>query len=782
MSQYGIDIVVNPNGAVSGARTAKRSLLDLDASANSVSQSVAGMNFKLGGIAVVAATVAAAVIAASKSLATQADQIDRLNVRLARHTTSLGQTTAIYSQLRDISISTRTPLENNVALFARFAAIGPEIGKTNEQMLKFTEQLVKLGTLSGSTQEEQANALRQLAQGLAGGTLRAEEFNSVVEQAPEILRVVARETGRTFGQLRQDMLDGKITADLLFDSIIKGSAKTDEQFGKFKATSDELFNTAAMLARDVAAAIGEISGAQKLWNTIAQTSVDIMGDLAKSFDSMRDTPKTIDGIRAKLADVNAEIAETEAREKRYGANGVFDALFGGAGDKVQQLAELRTEAKKLNDLLKEASTPSKTPTGPRAPIADPDAKKALDSLKQQYQLSQLQGEARAKLAAVQKLGAKATAAEKAEAEKLAAEIYRLDEAQKSTTKSASELTKSSEEVARSQQQNVDTLTRLSQELELAGLKGSELAQRQAELSLNEYATPAQIEQVRQLADQIYKLEEAKRLTEEADQIRRSALPEQEQAQLALQEKLTTLKTAYEQQLITEQAYYEASAALNQKYNDDIATQEAAARSERLQTASSLFDGLAGIAGTFAGEQSGLYKTLFAASKAFAIADAVIKIQQGIANAAALPFPANLAAMGSVAAATGSIVSTISGTNMQGFQSGGYTGNMGVSQVAGVVHGQEYVMDAAATRRIGVGNLEKMASGGSVGGMNVTVINNARGASISTEQISEDEVRIIVNDELDSQFSRRMTAELSDSYSDSRSLLNRDYDINRRTTR
>jgi len=69
--------------------------------------------------------------------------------------------------------------------------------------------------------------------------------------------------------------------------------------------------------------------------------------------------------------------------------------------------------------------------------------------------------------------------------------------------------------------------------------------------------------------------------------------------------------------------------------------------------------------TFAGEQDGIYKALFAASKAFAIADSIIKIQQGIASAASLPFPANLGAMATVAAQTAGIVSTIKGANYGG---------------------------------------------------------------------------------------------------------------------
>ncbi|HGE6783745.1 tape measure protein [Acinetobacter pittii] len=72
------------------------------------------------------------------------------------------------------------------------------------------------------------------------------------------------------------------------------------------------------------------------------------------------------------------------------------------------------------------------------------------------------------------------------------------------------------------------------------------------------------------------------------------------------------------------------------------------------------------------KQSGIYKAMFAANKAFAIAQSLISIQQGIAQAAANPFPYNLAAMATVAASTASIVANI-------------------QSVAGVFHGgKDYV--------------------------------------------------------------------------------------------
>ena len=90
-------------------------------------------------------------------------------------------------------------------------------------------------------------------------------------------------------------------------------------------------------------------------------------------------------------------------------------------------------------------------------------------------------------------------------------------------------------------------------------------------------------------------------------------------------------------------------------------------------ASNMVGAFANLAKQTAGESSKAYKTLFAISKAFAIADATMKVQQAIANAAASgPFPWNLGAMASIAASLGGVVSAISSVNFSGaYDEGGF---------------------------------------------------------------------------------------------------------------
>ncbi|MER3808830.1 phage tail length tape measure family protein [Klebsiella pneumoniae] len=126
---------------------------------------------------------------------------------------------------------------------------------------------------------------------------------------------------------------------------------------------------------------------------------------------------------------------------------------------------------------------------------------------------------------------------------------------------------------------------------------------------------------------------------------------------------------------------------------------------------SLFDSTAEIMRTGFGEQSAIYKVAFAASKAFAIADSMVKIQQAIASGAvSAPYPANIIAMASIVAQTASIVSNIQAVSGVGFASGGYTGPGSKYQPAGIVHKGEYVFDQASTNRIGVSQLEALRNG------------------------------------------------------------------------
>lgn len=131
-----------------------------------------------------------------------------------------------------------------------------------------------------------------------------------------------------------------------------------------------------------------------------------------------------------------------------------------------------------------------------------------------------------------------------------------------------------------------------------------------------------------------------------------------------QAKLKILEDFAARKLELDKETNEALAAAMEAHNARIRDLQIAQAQVVVQSGQNMFDSLAEAARGFAGEQSDIYKALFAASKAFAIAESIIKIQQGVANALSLPYPANIAAAASVVAAAANIVSTISSVQLE----------------------------------------------------------------------------------------------------------------------
>lgn len=113
-------------------------------------------------------------------------------------------------------------------------------------------------------------------------------------------------------------------------------------------------------------------------------------------------------------------------------------------------------------------------------------------------------------------------------------------------------------------------------------------------------------------------------------------------------------------LDAEAVQYEQANALRLQVDEDY---NKARQDLQMKQMGNILDSTTEMFGQLFGKQSNAYRVMFAASKAFSIAQSIMAIQTGIAQAAALPFPVNLGAIASVIAATASIVSTISSVTM-----------------------------------------------------------------------------------------------------------------------
>ncbi|MDF3863459.1 tape measure protein [Pseudomonas denitrificans (nom. rej.)] len=133
-----------------------------------------------------------------------------------------------------------------------------------------------------------------------------------------------------------------------------------------------------------------------------------------------------------------------------------------------------------------------------------------------------------------------------------------------TDKAAAAAKKRAAEIKRGTLENEEAIGKLSQQLAQAGLKAQDLAEAQAVMSLNEYATPEQIAQVKALADALYKAEQAKANKQLLGQVDPIA-GEQQQYEAQLE----NLKKLNEAKLLEDSRYLELKGQLEQDHADKM---------------------------------------------------------------------------------------------------------------------------------------------------------------------------------------------------------------------
>ncbi|HBM7653377.1 TPA: tape measure protein, partial [Enterobacter hormaechei subsp. steigerwaltii] len=185
----------------------------------------------------VAGAIAASIVVDwGRAFLVAADNMSQLNARIERLTGSAATASQTMQSLMRISSATGGSLQDTAKLWETLSTALRDTGATNGQIIQLTETLQKIGRIGGSSTEEMANALRQFGQSISSGTVRAEEFNSILEQMPELARQIAAGMGVSIGELRQLMLDGKLTAEDALNAIQKQTGSVNAEFEKLPRT------------------------------------------------------------------------------------------------------------------------------------------------------------------------------------------------------------------------------------------------------------------------------------------------------------------------------------------------------------------------------------------------------------------------------------------------------------------------------------------------------------------------------------------------------------------
>jgi lambda family phage tail tape measure protein len=265
-------------------------------------------------------------------------------------------------------------------VYARLRPLGTSLAEIETVYKGFNA----VALASGTSAEAASGAFLQLSQALGSGRLQGDEFRSIAEQVPGILKLVANEMGVTVGQLKQLGSEGKITSDVLINALAKGFEENKGKISELLALSPaQRFKE----FKDSTQALSNAMGSELLPAIVPV--VKVATELLKVFGRLPGPMKTIIaaaiGLTAAFVALAPAISTvigllTAAQLAALVAAGPWIALAAGITAAAVALASYRTESEKI---------------GAKAAAGDPAAMSAargrMVTLEQEIALMKLEG-------------------------------------------------------------------------------------------------------------------------------------------------------------------------------------------------------------------------------------------------------------------------------------------------------------------------------------------------------------------------------------------------------
>ena len=131
-------------------------------------------------------------------------------------------------------------------IFARLRPLGVSLEDIEKTFMGFNT-IAKLGGLNA---QEASAAFTQLAQALGSGRLQGDEFRSISEQVPQLLKAISDETGIAAGKLKEFASKGLLESDIILRALAKsadeGADKIAEIIDASPAETFKAFNNAVL--------------------------------------------------------------------------------------------------------------------------------------------------------------------------------------------------------------------------------------------------------------------------------------------------------------------------------------------------------------------------------------------------------------------------------------------------------------------------------------------------------------------------------------------------------
>ncbi|WFC43259.1 tape measure protein [Pseudoxanthomonas sp. SE1] len=315
---------------------------------------------------------------AVKTYAELADQAANLSARLRLATKDQQAFEGAYRGTYEIAQRTSSEWNSVAGLYARLSQ-STSLGQN--QILALTETIGQTFQVSGAGAQEADRGITQLTQAIAGGVLRAEEFNTLIETAPRLVQALADHFGVSFGKVRKLVNDGKVSTQDLLDALEKSADAIQEEFTRLPLTvsratqqlktsllalvggADEATGASGDLANAISGLAGTLSdpatvqafqGFITLLTRIAGAGVKAAARVGDLIETARiaSGSVTLDrasdaGLRERLTQLQANIDAGKEWRKEQG--NILERLSGGRDTRAYD--QMVDEARRIQGIL-----------------------------------------------------------------------------------------------------------------------------------------------------------------------------------------------------------------------------------------------------------------------------------------------------------------------------------------------------------------------------------------------------------------------------------------------
>lgn len=171
-----------------------------------------------------------------RSLLDLSDTITATTARLNMMNDGLQTTAELNQMIWQSAQRSRGAYAETANLVAQLGNLAGDAFGSSAEIVEFAEQINKQIALSGASSQAASAAILQLTQALSSGTLRGDELNSILEQAPTIARAISDYLGVSTGEMRELASEGAVTAEVVKNAMFAAAEETNAKFESMPMT------------------------------------------------------------------------------------------------------------------------------------------------------------------------------------------------------------------------------------------------------------------------------------------------------------------------------------------------------------------------------------------------------------------------------------------------------------------------------------------------------------------------------------------------------------------